>query len=127
MKQLSIILFLFCMGCSFCPKEERFVNPLFYKTLYPLSNNEVETRLTPTKIYTKSVIPEENCQLLKNTENEVIFSCEYEGSTGGYEPYLRYHYIMTNRKYTKNCLVVERFFKSGPAKGYSAYCIHLDE
>ena len=127
MKQLSIILFLFCMGCSFCPKEERFVNPLFYKTLYPLSDNEVETRLTPTKIYTKSVIREENCQLLKNTENEVIFSCEYDHPRGWHVSDRRYRFTITNRKYTSNCMLVELHRDETQVIDYSAYCIHLDE
>lgn len=41
----------------------------------------------------------------------------YEGPTAGYEPYLSYRYIITNKKYTQNCLVVEELFESGPAKG----------
>ena len=126
MKKLFVLILLL-VGCAFQSQEERFVNPLFYETLYPISNHEVETRLTPNKIYTKSVIPERDCQLLKNAENEVEYSCMYEGPTAGYEPYLRYRYIITNKKYTQNCLVVEELFESGPAKGYSAYCIHLDE
>lgn len=56
-------------------------------------------------------------QLLKNAENEVENSCMYEGPTAGYEPYLSYRYIITNKKYTQNCLVVEELFESGPAKG----------
>ena len=126
MKKLLVLISLLA-GCTFQSREERFVNPLFYKTLYPISNHEVETRLTPTKIYTESVIPEENCSLLKNTKNELIFSCEYDHPLGGHVSDRKYHYIITDKKYTQNCLVVELYRDEKQLIDYSAYCIHLDE
>ena len=76
MKKIYLLCLLFLTGCSVFHREDRFVNPLFYKTLEPISKEAVETRLTPTKIYSESVIPEEDCELLKNTETIVSFVCK---------------------------------------------------
>ena len=130
MKKLFLLCTFILTSCSlFHEKEERFVNPLFYKTLYPIPTTEAETRLTPTKIYSKSTISKKECQLLKNTERELIFSCEYDHPHEGHISDARYKYMLSDDFYTENCQLVYKYdyyinkFETFP----SSFCIHKDE
>ena len=123
MKKLFVLILLLT-GCTFQSQEERFVNPIFYKTLYPISKTVRETKLTPTKIYTKSVISEENCSLLKNTKNELVFSCEYDPPLGRHISDSFHRYVLElDKTERKNCYVV----REETSHGQGWYCIHLDE
>ena len=129
MKKLCLILCLGMTACSlFQEKEERFVNPLFYETLYPISQTVRETWLTPTKIYSKSDI--RDCQLLKNTERELMFSCEYDHPRGYRITDLFYKYVLSDDFYTENCQLVEEYssrsLKELGHASYAAYCIHKE-
>ena len=130
MKKFLIVLCTLLTACSlFQGKEERFVNPLFYETLHPIPTTEAETRLTPTKIYSKSTIPEKDCKLLKNTKRELIFSCEYNHPHEGHVSDVQYKYILSDDFYTENCQLVYKYdyhinkFETFP----SSFCIHKDE
>ena len=129
MRNLLCLVLLFLVACSFQPKEERFVNPLFYKTLYPISKTVREQRLTPTKIYSKSDI--RDCILLKNTKSELILSCEYDHPRGYRITDLFYKYVLSDDFYTKNCQLVEEYSSRSLEElehaSYAAYCIHKDE
>ena len=131
MKKFLIVLCTLLTACSlFQEKEERFVNPLFYETLYPISQTVRETRLTPTKIYSKSIISEEECNLLKNTERELIFSCEYNHPRGYRVTDLFYKYVLSDDFYTENCQLVEEYSSRSLNElghaSYAAYCIHKE-
>ncbi len=105
---------LFLMSCRV--REERFVNPIFYNTLYPISKTVSETRLTPTKIYTDSAIPEEDCRLLKNTERVLEFSCEYDNPLSGHFSDVFYRYVLEEEDpLRKNCLPVRLEMHGGEA------------
>ncbi len=130
MKKFLIFLCTLLTACSlFQKKEERFVNPLFYETLYPIPNTEAETRLTTSKIYSESTIPERMCQLLKNTERELIFSCEYDHPHEGHVSDVLYKYVLSDDFYTENCQLVYKYdfyidkFETFP----TAFCIHKDK
>ncbi|MBP5343796.1 MAG: hypothetical protein J6Y85_01805 [Alphaproteobacteria bacterium] len=131
MKKILIVLGTLLAACSlFQEKEERFVNPLFYKTLYPIPNTDTEKRLTPTKIYSKSVIPEEECKLLNNTERELIFSCEYN-HPHGHRVSVLYKYVISNNFYTKDCQLIEQYTRHPDSSKWPSFptffCIHKDE
>ncbi len=60
--------------------KEKFVNPLFYKKLSPISKNARTTFLTPTSLtyldlYNKEVV--EKCKMLENTPMFVTLECSY--------------------------------------------------
>ncbi len=80
-KFLSLLIAtLFLCSCAnkIKKEEEKFVNPLFYKTMYPYSRNSWETKLTPTKQIKTNPIGEvfsEDCELLENTPTYVTLKC----------------------------------------------------
>lgn len=125
MKKLFVLILLLA-GCTFQSQEERFVNPLFYKTLYPISSTDTEKRLTPTEIYSKSVDPELDCRLLKNGQTEVILSCIIEGDYS-----LLFKYVISDDFYTKNCQLIEQYVRHPDSSRWSpfptSFCIHKDE
>ncbi len=69
--------------------EERFVNPIFYNKLAPLSMNERVTYLTPTQYKYSNSLPNEQddthpygwtieeCKMLENEQNYIKLSCSY--------------------------------------------------
>ena len=126
MKKFVCLFLVLLTACSlFQKKEERFVNPLFYETLYPISNTDTEKRLTPTKIYSKSVDPELDCQLLENNQTEVVLSCLIE------EHYsLLFKYVLTDFYHYQGCRVVEQYtyHPSNTTEwiGYTGFCLHTD-
>ena len=60
-------------------KEEKFVNPLFYKTLYPLTSMAWETKLTPTLKISVDGNDKEIavCKMLDNTYESITLKCTY--------------------------------------------------
>ena len=77
MKNMFILLMsYFLISCT--SSEEKFVNPLFYKTMEPISKMTWQTRLTPTEMHTDNghgYSMTEKCKLLENTENKIIMHC----------------------------------------------------
>ena len=60
--------------------KDKFVNPLFYKKLSPVSKNARTTFLTPTSLtyldlYGKEIV--EKCKMLENTSMFVTLECSY--------------------------------------------------
>ena len=125
MKKLFVLILLLA-GCSFQPKEERFINPLFYKTLYPIPNTDTEKRITPIKIYSKSVDPELDCQLLENSQTEIVLSCIIEENYS-----LLFKYVISDDFYTENCQLVEQYVRHPDSNTWpsfpTSFCIHKDE
>ena len=59
-------------------KEEKFVNPLFYKKLSPISRGARPTFLTPTSqtyfdLYNNKVVRQ--CKMLENTQMFITLEC----------------------------------------------------
>lgn len=62
-------------------EEEKFVNPLFYEVMEPLSTIAWETRLTPTSVTTvnsEGYTLYQKCKLVTNSETRVSFYCNEE-------------------------------------------------
>lgn len=71
----SVVLLL--LSCA-TPEEERFVNPVFYETMKPISRTVWETHITPTskmEISSTGYIETAKCEMLKNTEDTVSLKC----------------------------------------------------
>ena len=73
-----LLLLLFMAGCSFSQKEEKFVNPLFYKKMQPYNSNSWETKITPTSLTISHLgkTLHQSCFLVENTINKVVLNCE---------------------------------------------------
>ena len=77
MKKYLLILIGLLSSCAI--KEEKFVNPIFYKTMEPISQMVWQTRLTPTEMYVNNgygYSETEKCKLLENTETKIVMYCE---------------------------------------------------
>ena len=77
MKKYLLILIGLLSACAI--KEEKFVNPIFYKTMEPISKMVWQTRLTPTEMYVNNgygYSETEKCKLLENTETKIVMYCE---------------------------------------------------
>ena len=76
------IIFLFIGILSSCvSREEKFVNPMFYKTMEPISKMVWQTRLTPTKMHVDNgygYSETGTCKLLENTVTKIIMHCVRE-------------------------------------------------
>lgn len=80
MKNSIFILFsIYLVACAGKPQEQRFVNPLFYETLEPISRIAWQTKLTPTQvIITNDGYSDiRDCELLENTQDSVSLKCQY--------------------------------------------------
>ena len=79
MKKLLLSVFIILAACQAAPGEEKFVNPLFYKTLEPLSQLSWTTYLSPTQIRITNEGYElvKICEMLENTLEKVSFKCTY--------------------------------------------------
>ena len=115
---------LFIAGCSFqagSEKEEKFVNPLFYKKLYAISKIAWDTTLTPVsqfkqdpdddKYYYKST-----CKTIKNDKTDVLMECTFYNPLTDNMQTDYYQYTITEcderciKRYGYDWLVEERVF-----------------
>ena len=79
---LAVVIALLVAGAYFFinyEREEKFVNPLFYKTLYPLTSMAWETKLTPTLKISVDGNDKEIavCKMLDNTYESITLKCTY--------------------------------------------------
>ena len=85
MKKISIacrIATIITTSCSLfnLNKEEKFVNPVFYEKLSPVSKNTRPTFLTPTSVTTIDLYGKEDvgrCKMLENTPMFVTLDCTF--------------------------------------------------
>lgn len=69
---------LIVVSCASKVEEQKFVNPIFYKVMNPLSTGTWYTKITPTEMISsnKGDTIKENCTLTENTTNSVTLRCE---------------------------------------------------
>ena len=79
MKKLITIFTIFLASCTSIKKDE-FVNPIFYKTMYPVSITAWKTKLTPTSYISQNDGKKitGNCILLENEQNYIKLKCEMQ-------------------------------------------------
>ena len=84
MKKLITIFTILLASCTTL-KKDKFVNPIFYKTMHPISKMVGETQITPTSYRSdyNGYITTGNCILLENEQNYIKLKCEilYPGET----------------------------------------------
>ena len=76
MKKYLLMLIGLLSSCAI--KEEKFVNPIFYKTMEPYSKLAWQTRLTPTEMHVDNgygYSETGTCKLLENTETKIVMHC----------------------------------------------------
>ena len=151
MKKIALICGLIALTTTSCVlfnqnKEEKFVNPLFYKQLAPFALGSKETYLTPTSMrYSNSnihtgedkheegwtVVP---CELLENEINYIVLKCKDIYWRGMGKPYNIYKYQL-DRCFTTDdegkctsLYVKEYYYFSADTSiyGQSTYAVELD-
>ena len=85
MKKLITIFTILLTSCSNLKKDE-FVNPIFYKTMYPISITASKTQITPTSYRSEynGYITTGNCILLENKQDSIKLKCEVRYSGEDY-------------------------------------------
>ncbi len=76
MKKYLLILIGILYSCA--SQEDKFVNPMFYKTMEPYSKMTWQTRLTPTEMHVDNgygYSETGKCKLLENTQTKIVMHC----------------------------------------------------
>ena len=79
MKKIGALLFLLMtVACTINSGEEKFVNPIFYKVMSPVSYETWYTQVTPTEMISsnnKGDTVRQQCILIENTMDAVALKC----------------------------------------------------
>ena len=76
MKKSLLVLIGLLSACAI--REEKFVNPMFYKTMEPISKMVWQTTLTPTTMHVDNgygYSETGRCKLLENTQTKIVMHC----------------------------------------------------
>ena len=75
---IPALLILAISACVFKPEEQKFVNPIFYKEMEPLSTGTWHTQITPYLFVrsNKGDTSIQKCSLIENTMEAVTLRCE---------------------------------------------------
>mgnify|MGYP005805501429 CR=1 FL=1 len=150
MKKVDLLCGLIALMTTSCVlfnqnKEEKFVNPLFYKQLAPFALGSKETYLTPTSMrYSNSIIHTKDdkhkdgwtvvpCKLLENKENYIVLKCKDIYWQGKGKPYDIYKYQLEdcfiedkNGKCTSLYVKEYHYDEYSTFPGESTYAVELD-
>ena len=79
MKKVIVILAILVASCTTL-KKDKFVNPIFYKTMHPISKMVGKTQITPTSYRSdyNGYITTGNCILLEDEQNYIKLKCEMQ-------------------------------------------------
>lgn len=110
---ISLILLNCCQATA--EQEQKFLNPLFYKTMEPVSTNSWRTKITPTSLVSdnKGTVLEQKCTLVENTIDAVTLDCE-----GAYEKEKRTLYRIVPQKRDSDGIFIVIYFKSPVEEEY---------
>lgn len=77
MKKLITIFTILLASCTSIKKDE-FVNPIFYKTMHPISKMVGETQITPTSYRSdyNGYVTTGDCVLLENKQDSIKLKCK---------------------------------------------------
>lgn len=123
MKKIFIMLALFCVtACKDTNiAEQKFVNPLFYETMEPVSPMTWRTKITPSSMVSdnKGTVLEQKCILIENTMEAVTLDCE-----GAYEKELRtqYRFVPQKRDFAGD-LIIYQYDKYPREKRYGSWSV----
>ena len=126
MKKCIIILVILITSCTSIKKDE-FVNPIFYKTLHPISRTVSETQITPTSYRSEynGYVTTGDCILLENKQNYIKLKCEilYPGETEIQTKIRKYELSTNMNPYTYNeneQEIVETILKNETCEDFSS-------
>lgn len=114
MPKFLCLIVLLLSACTGAAQEQKFVNPLFYEKLEPVSGRSWVTYLTPTQFKKSNARYDKvgTCELLENTQDKISLKCTWYNDIS--ESNVTYIYIYTiseceerNRIYGRWC-VIER-------------------
>ncbi len=104
-----LLVFLAVVNPAAAEEEQKFVNPLFYKTMEPVSSMAWRTKITPSLMISdnKDTVLKQKCTLIENTMEAVTLDCE-----GAYTKERRtlYRFIPQERDFDGVFIVI--YFKS---------------
>ena len=82
-KTWMMVFVLMVAACASKTEEQKFVNPIFYQVMNPVSTGTWYTQITPTEMLrsNKGTDLKQKCTLIENTMEAVTLQCE-----GAYEP-----------------------------------------
>ena len=105
MKKLIALFTILLTSCTSVKKDE-FVNPIFYKTMYPISTIASETQITPTSYRGEynGYVTTGDCILLENKQDSIKLKCEmlYSGETNTRTEIIKYELAKYINPYTYN-------------------------
>ena len=105
MKKLITIFTILLASCSNLKKDE-FVNPIFYKTMHPISKMVGETQITPTSYRSEynGYITTGDCVLLENKQDSIKLKCKvlYHNETQTQTKIRKYELSKDVNPYTYN-------------------------
>ena len=95
MKKIIAFLGAFLMAglVAAAETEEKFVNPIFYEPMHPVSRISWYTEITPTEIMSDNeagTILRQKCSLVENTMESVVLYCEHPFSGKKLMEYYRF-------------------------------------
>ncbi len=73
-KIIAVLFFTLLTSCALLPREEKFVNPIFYETIL----GKKQIRLTPTQYYVENQYgyhTSAKCEMLENLEDRITLKC----------------------------------------------------
>ena len=107
---ICVLIALMTISCSLFDRGEKFVNPLFYKPLIPISSIARETYLTPNSLkFSNSPTYKKNnnykegwtthsCVLQENKQDYIILKCSF------YNPVIQKMQTNINKFQISECL-----------------------
>ena len=105
MKKLITIFTILLASCTSIKKDE-FVNPIFYKTMHPISITASETQITPTSYRSEynGYITTGDCILLENKQDSIKLKCKmlYPGETKTQTKIRKYELSKDTNPFTYN-------------------------
>jgi len=105
MKKLITIFTILLASCSSI-KKEQFLNPIFYKTMHPISITASETQITPTSYRSEynGYITTGDCILLENKQDSIKLKCKmlYLGETKTQTKIRKYELSKDTNPFTYN-------------------------
>lgn len=113
-KKGIIFAILMLVACATKPEEQKFVNPIFYETLEPLSSGTWQAKITPTSLIRnrKGTVSEQKCTLIENTMDAVTLRCAWDDQPSNILDY-RFVPDWENKNYKR--ILVRLNFKSPDA------------
>lgn len=79
MRKIGLFLMILTLaGCTDKAQEQKFVNPIFYKVMEPVSTGTWQTQITPTEMLrnNKGATVKQSCTLIENKMESVTLRCE---------------------------------------------------